>query len=212
MRITSLAGLIFLLSVYAPAQKKHYNSLYEALYAGTILRGDPGPSDVRWIENGTRFSYTKNSQTGQQIWVYTPEDQTEEMVFSENGYTFPASDRPFRYSSFQWTRDFENLLFQTNFKRIWRNSGNADYYLYSLEDKSLKLIVNDAFTAEVSPDGMKVGYGKNGNLYIVDLTTGQHTPLTDDGKDKFYNGRFGWANEEEFGLVRPGNGLATAGS
>ena len=93
-------------------------------------------------------------------------------------------------------RDYQYILFQTNFQRIWRYSGNSDYYYYSLEDKSMRLIVEGAFTAEVSPDGRQVGYGKEGNLYVFDLRSGEHTQLTFDGADKFYNGRFGWANEE----------------
>lgn len=100
------------------------------------------------------------------------------------------------------TRDYQHLLFQTNFQRIWRNSGDADYYLYSLKDKTMKSIVKGAFTAEVSPDGTKVGYGKNGDLFVFELASGKHSQLTHDGKDKYYNGRFGWANEEEFGLVQ----------
>ena len=63
-------------------------------------------------------------------------------------------------------------------------------------------IVEDAFTAQVSPDGKMVGYGKEGNLFTFDLESGEHTQLTSDGADKYYNGRFGWANEEEFGLVQ----------
>jgi dipeptidyl-peptidase-4 len=77
-----------------------------------------------------------------------------------------------------------------------------DQFCYSLDDKLLTPIIEDAFTAEVSPDGTKVGYGKDGDLYSFDLATGIHTQLTNDGADKFYNGRFGWANEEEFGLVQ----------
>ena len=66
----------------------------------------------------------------------------------------------------------------------------------------MKSIVKGAFTAEVSPDGTKVGYGKNGDLFVFELASGKHSQLTHDGKDKYYNGRFGWANEEEFGLVQ----------
>lgn len=200
-RLTSFL-LLILITLSVTAQKKRYTSLQEAMFAGMSLRGDRGPSGVEWIENSDQYSFTRSEQRTQQIWTYDIKTEAEVMVFSEGDFTFPDSEEAFKYRSFQWTRDYQYLLFQCNFERIWRNSGNADYYLYSLKDKSLKSITEGAFTAEVSPDGKKVGYGKDGDLFTFDLETGEHIQLTTDGADKFYNGRFGWANEEEFGLVQ----------
>ncbi len=202
MRKITIAGLLILVSLTILAQKKQYDSLSEALFAGSSLRGGSGPSGVEWIEDGERYSFTKREGRSQQIWTYHVEDQSEELVFNGSDHTFPGTQDPFRYASFQWTRDYRYLLFQANFQSIWRYSGNADYFYYSLEDQTMKPIVEGAFTAEVSPDGKKVGYGKDGNLFVFDLATGNQTQLTTDGKDKYYNGRFGWANEEEFGLVQ----------
>jgi len=202
MKKMILALLVVLVTISISAQKKQYGSLSEALFAGSSLRGESGPSGVRWIEDGNRFSFTKREGRSQQIWTYDVKEQTEDLVFSESDFTFPGSDESFRYRSFQWTKDYQYLLFQTRFERIWRYSGNADYYYYSLKNQSMKLVVEGAFTAEVSPDGKKVGYGKDGNLFVFDLASGEHSQLTHDGEDKYYNGRFGWANEEEFGLVQ----------
>jgi len=202
MRRVTLAGLLILFTIAVSAQKKQYDSLMEAFMSGSSLRGDPGPSGVEWIKESDKYSFTKREGRSQQIFTYDIKAEKEELVFNEQDHVFPGTEQPFRYRSFQWTRDYRFLLFQTNFQRIWRYSGNADYYLYSLEDKTLKTIVKGAFTAEVSPDGTKVGYGKDGNLFTFDLSTGNHAQLTDDGADKYYNGRFGWANEEEFGLVQ----------
>jgi len=193
---------LILLTITLTAQKKQYDSLMDAFMSGSSLRGDPGPSGVEWIEDSDNYSFTKREGRSQQIWTYDIKTGDEILVFNEADQVFPGTEQPFRYRSFQWTKDYRFLLFQTNFQRIWRYSGNADYYLYSLEDKTLKTIVKGAFTAEVSPDGSKVGYGKDGDLFTFDLATGNHVRLTDDGADKFYNGRFGWANEEEFGLVQ----------
>ena len=64
----------------------------------------------------------------------------------------------------------------------------------------MQLVAKDARTAELSPDGKKVGYEREGNLFVFDLDTKKETQLTDDAKPHFYNGRYGWAYEEEFGL------------
>jgi dipeptidyl-peptidase-4 len=202
MRRITLALLLVLVAFAGHAQKRYYESLREALSATRTLRGDAGPADLEWIGAGDRYSYTKKERGNQQIWISDIRNHTEELVFSETEHTFPDSHEPFTYKDFAWTRDHRYLLLKTNFEKIWRYSGNADYYYYSLEDEAMRLIVKGAFTAEVSPDGKKVGYGKDGNLFVFDLASGAHTQLTFDGAEKFYNGRFGWANEEEFGLVQ----------
>jgi len=202
MRKLTLTLLLAVMALGLVAQKKQYDSMMEALMSGGSLRGDRGPAGVEWIRDSDRYSYTQRDGRSQQIWTYDIKTGEDVLVFSEGDHQFPGTETAFRYRSFQWTRDYSHLLFQTNFEPIWRYSGNADYYLYSLEDKSLAPIVEGAFTAEVSPDGKKVGYGKDGNLFTFDLATETHKQLTTDGADKFYNGRFGWANEEEFGLVQ----------
>jgi len=198
----SLALLLLLFSLTTVAQKKAYSSLAEAFMEGSSLRGDRGPSGVEWIAGSDKYSFTKRDGGAQQIWIRDIPGHTEEMVFNAADHSFPGTEQNFRYRSFQWTRDYRHLLFQCNFQPIWRYSGNADYYLYSLDDQSLVPIVSGAFTAEVSPDGSKVGYGKDGDLFSFDLKNAKHLQLTDDGAEKYYNGRFGWANEEEFGLVQ----------
>nr|NIT58479.1 S9 family peptidase [Fodinibius sp.]NIV13356.1 prolyl oligopeptidase family serine peptidase [Fodinibius sp.]NIY27062.1 prolyl oligopeptidase family serine peptidase [Fodinibius sp.] len=94
------------------------------------------------------------------------------------------------------------LVFQSNFRPVYRRSGISDYYLYSVENGSLSLLVEDARTAELSPDGRKIGYERDGDLFVYDLEAQKETQLTNSAKKYFYNGRFGWVYEEEFGLAQ----------
>jgi Dipeptidyl peptidase IV (DPP IV) N-terminal region. len=52
--------------------------------------------------------------------------------------------------------------------------------------------------AKFSPDGTKVAYASEYNLYVEDLATGEIKALTRDGNRKFINGTFDWVYEEEF--------------
>lgn len=201
-RFSLLVVGIMLILPSLVAQKEHFASLQDALFSAANLSSGRGPSNVVWIEGGEKYSFTRISAGNQEIWSKDVKSLKEEMLFSSAGLTFPETGEPFRYLSFQWANNFRNILFQTNFNPIWRYSGNSDYYIYSFEDKSLKLVASQAFTAEVSPDGTKVGYGKDGDLYHFVLSTGKVVQLTDDAHGKIYNGRFGWAQEEEFGLVQ----------
>lgn len=197
-----LFAVMLLIPVQSQAQKERYSSLREALSAAGNFSTGRAPSNVTWIEDGEKYSFTKNDRFVQEIWIKNVKNGKKEKVFSNEGLSFPGTDRPFRYVSFAWTKDFNYILFQCNFNPIWRYSGNSDYYLYSLGDETLDLIVEQAFSAEISPDGTKVGYGKDGNLYEYILLTEEHMQFTDDARKQVYNGRFGWAQEEEFGLVQ----------
>ena len=200
--ILILLSVLLLVTSSAQAQKEKYSSLQEALFSAGQLNTGGTPANINWIEEGNKYSFTKRDRLVQEIWVHDVRSGKEEKVFTSENITFPGNGQPFRYNSFTWTKDYERILFQCNFNPIWRYSGNSDYYVYSVKDKTLDLIVEQAFSAEISPDGGKVGYGKDGDLYEYDLTTGEHNRFTDDAKEKVYNGRFGWAQEEEFGLVQ----------
>ena len=163
------------------------------------LAGSPGPRSVNWIDGGNKFSFIDGQNN---IKTLSPKDQKEEVVFDGSQLKFPGTDKPFTYGSFQWSKDSKNILFQANFRPVYRRSGMSDYYVYSVADKSLKLVAKDAQTAELAPDGSKVGYERGGNLFVFDFATQKETQLTDDAKAAFYNGRFGWAYEEEFGLAQ----------
>ena len=193
-----LAGLVCLLALPGWSQKK-YPTLRAALGAG--LGGSNGPRSVNWINNGETFSYIEGRGV---IKSFSPKTQKEAVVFSSKEMKFPGTSRQFRYSSFEFSKDSKYLLFKTNFRPVWRRSGIADYYFYSIQDKTLKLVAKDAQTAQLSPDGKKVGYERKGDMFVYDFATKKETRLTNDGDEKnfLYNGRFGWAYEEEFGLAQ----------
>ena len=137
----------------APA-KSRYTTLQQALSATGQLSGSAGPRSVNWIENGSKFSYIDGQRI---IKTLSPKDQTETVVFDGSQLIFPDTDKPFAYGSFQWSKDSKNILFQTNFRPVYRRSGVSDYYVCAVADKSLKLVAKDAQTAELSPDGSKIG-------------------------------------------------------
>ncbi|MEO5582210.1 MAG: S9 family peptidase, partial [Saprospiraceae bacterium] len=181
-----------------PGQTR-YATLEDAVKSGGMLNGLGGPQSVNWIHNGNQFSYIKSAG---KINTFDPATGTDAIVFDATGLKFPGTEDVFQYSAFEWTADFNYLLFQSNFKQVWRNSGNSDYYLYSMKEKSLKLVAKEAYTAQVAPDGKLVAYESHGNLFALDLATKKIKQLTKDGNKAIYNGRFGWVYEEEFGLVR----------
>ena len=195
----------FLVSApFAGAQKQRFATLDEALNASPILAGRSGPRSVNWIDDGTRFSFIdRDARTGKSvIKADDPATGRDTTLFSGDGLVFPGSSDPFSYDSFQWARDSKHLVFQSNFKPIYRRSGIADFYIYSLGDHSLTVATKGARTAELSPNGAMVGYEKGGDIYVSNLSTHQEKKLTSDATEHVYNGHFDWVYEEEFGIAQ----------
>ncbi|MCL4538992.1 MAG: S9 family peptidase [Bacteroidetes bacterium] len=187
--------------------KQEYKNIEEAMRATGSLMGKSGPRSLNWIENGNKYSYitTNDSTKREEIRDFDPRTGKDELVFDAQGVTFPDTNEAFSYRSFQWAHDSRHILFETNFRKIYRKSGISDYYVYSLADKKLKAAAKNARTAELSPDGSMVGYERGGNMFMYDFASKTETQLTNDATKDIFNGHYDWVYEEEFGQPQAWN-------
>jgi dipeptidyl-peptidase-4 len=194
---------ITLTSTQIFAQKQQYSDLGDALRTGFSLYGSQGPQSVNWTNGGVKYSYTKDDE----IHSMDPQSLKDELIFQNKGLTFPGLTKAFTYESFQWSKDSKYLVFKTNFRPIYRRSGVADYYIYDLAGKQLKQAAKDARTAELSPDGSKVGMERGGNMFVYDFATAKEKQLTADSTSDLgtFNGHYDWVYEEEFGQAQAWN-------
>lgn len=190
-------------SAQQPA-KQRLASVEEAVAASGQLNGRAGPRSVNWIDNGLRFAYTINNPTtkSEEIRRFDPATLKDELLLDTRDVKLAGSTQALSYRSFQWARDSEHLLFQTNYRPIYRRSGLADFYMYSVPQKALQLVARDARTAELSRDGTMAGYERGGDMYIYDIGAQTEKRLTSGGSDSIFNGVFDWVYEEEFGMAQ----------
>lgn len=203
LRVSLLALAAAAPTALAQQEKQRLATLTEALSAGGVLSGRNGPRGIVWIDGGKRFSFTTTDSTGRsQIRAYDPATGRDTLLFTGEGLMFPGTKNAFTYESFQWARDFKNLVFQTNFQELFRRSGTSDFLVYNLATKSLQLAGKGARTAELSPDGSMLGEERKGDMYVFDLRTRTEKRLTNDATEHVFNGHFDWVYEEEFGLAQ----------
>ncbi|MCC9062905.1 S9 family peptidase [Flavobacterium piscisymbiosum] len=107
-----------------------------------------------------------------------------------DSYTFDASEK--------------KILIACNTNKIFRHSFTADYFLYDITTKSLTKLFNfQVQEPTFSPDGTKIAYAKENNLYVYDVASKKSTAVTTDGKkNAIINGITDWVYEEEFAFVR----------
>ncbi|MFD1163657.1 S9 family peptidase [Hwangdonia seohaensis] len=108
------------------------------------------------------------------------------------------------FTDYTFSEDESKIILATNEESIYRRSTLGNYYVFDIDDKSITLISENRIQEPTfSPDGTKVAYGFENNLYFKDLHTGSTTQITFDGeKNKIINGITDWVYEEEFAFVR----------
>lgn len=105
--------------------------------------------------------------------------------------------------SFVFSKDEKQVLIANNTNPIFRYSFTADYFLYDLTTKNLTKILEQAQEPNYSPDGLKIGFAKENNLFIYEIASQKTTQVTTDGKkNSILNGITDWVYEEEFAFVR----------
>lgn len=134
-----------------------------------------------------RFAYATGNEEGI---IFDPKAFDIEAVQKFSGYAFSPNE--------------DKLLIETNINQIYRHSYTAENYVYDVNAKTLKPFstAGPQLNAAFSPDGSKVAFVRDNNLYVVDLQQNTESQLTTDGKhNHIINGAADWVYEEEFALT-----------
>jgi Tol biopolymer transport system component len=81
---------------------------------------------------------------------------------------------------FSFSADDKKILIYTNTKRVWRQDSRGDYWVLDLADKKLQKLgkgkpASSMMFAKFSPDGKKVAYVSEFNIYVEDIASGKIT-------------------------------------
>lgn len=101
--------------------------------------------------------------------------------------------------------DEQKILIQTDFQSIYRRSFKAEYYVYDLKTKALSQLSQGGKQsyASFSPDGSKIAFVRDNNLFVKDLATNIETTITTTGRfNELIHGSADWVYEEEFSFAQ----------
>ena len=109
-----------------------------------------------------------------------------------------------RFSDYQFSADESKILLATDVESIYRHSTLAHYYVYDVKTKEVTKVADVKIQEpSLSPDGTKMAYVADNNLFIFDIKSKKANQVTTDGeKNKIINGITDWVYEEEFAFVR----------
>ena len=109
---------------------------------------------------------------------------------------------PVKYiNDYEFNADESRILLCSNKKNIYRRSFTADYYVFDFKNKEIKPLSEGGSQrlATFSPDGSRIAFVRDNDLFIHDLRFGSERQITNDGKyNHIINGAPDWVYEEEF--------------
>ena len=145
-----------------------------------------GRETVVWVD--------RTDDTNSRLMEFDPETGSRRMVLDEHHLTAVWGDRSGEVPTLE--------------DPVWRPDGAAmliangeDLFLFDFAAETLTLLntgVGVERHALFSPDGRRIAWVRENNLWVYDLESETEIGLTDDGSETVFNGVLDWVYEEEF--------------
>jgi dipeptidyl-peptidase 4 len=151
---------------------------------------------LRSMNDGLNYT-TKETDTRIVKYSYKTGNQVE-VLFDLSKIENPGFSR---FSEYAMSNDETKILFTTNQQSIYRHSFTADYFIWNLTTKEMTPLSKNGAQqlATFSPDGERVAFVRNNNIFVKSLKFGTESQVTKDGKtNEIINGAPDWVYEEEF--------------
>jgi putative heme-binding domain-containing protein len=161
----------------------------------------------RWSKRSSNYFTLEKPATGagRELVRHDPATGRNEVVVPAKGFVPEGAKEPLAIDSYEFSADESRVLIFTNSQRVWRRNTRGDYWVLDISTRKLRKLGGDAAPASLmfatlSPDGTRVAFVRENNLYVQDLDDLKVTPLTTDGSKTLINGTSDWVNEEELDL------------
>ena len=155
------------------------------------------------MQDGKRYTQQDEENKHQYIRIYNLETgKVNKTIFDNSTQTYNGTE--IKVSEYTFSKDEHKLLLKTDNENIYRRSILQHVYVYDIASGDIKLLDKDkVLHATFSPDGTKVAFVKNNNLFYKDLKTDELVQVSTDGeKNSIINGNCDWVYEEEFSFTR----------
>jgi len=179
-----LFSISILTSVAFFAQEITLDKIYSGYYRGK------GISGISSLKNGEEYAVIESGGITKYSYKTT----------QKNGSIVEG-----RFQSYTFNDDESKILLLKDSKSIYRHSFLGKFDVKDLKSGKVMSLNNGNFVQEptFSPDGNKVAFVSDNNLFYQDLNSGKITQITADGKkNSILNGLADWVYEEEFGHAK----------
>ncbi len=154
------------------------------------------------MQNGNHYAVIEDSLIN--VYDYQSGEKLHALVNLNT--LIPVNEKkPISVRSYVLSDDETKMLIPTETESFYRHSSRSAYYLYDLQNRSLSALSESGKQqlADFSPDGTKIAFVRDNNIFIYDIASATEKQITTDGKtNEIINGTADWVYEEEFSFTK----------
>ncbi len=123
---------------------------------------------------------------------------------SELKLKIPNDITQIELDDYSFSADESKILISNNSESIYRHSTKELNYIFDRKTRTLQNLSDygKQMFAAFSPDGSKVAFVRDNNIYIRNVANREEIKITDDGEwERILNGWCDWVYEEEFSFA-----------
>ena len=184
-----IAALVLGVVVASAQPKFTYADIAAGKFAQKSVYG------LRSMNDGEHYT----TRRGSVIYRHSYADHNAKEVLLD----FAAAGVGSRIADYTFSPDESKIMFRLDSKPLYRRSHFSKYVVYDRLSQEVKEVSEsgDVRYALFSPDGSKVAFVLDNNIYIKDLDQNFTYPVTEDGEwNHIINGMPDWVYEEEWGI------------
>mgnify|MGYP001297522726 CR=1 FL=1 len=191
--------LFFTYTTYA--QSKRPVSIEDIWLRGTFR--PEIPQGFSWMKNDAYYTELVSDETTQRIIQFDAKNGKElKTLFSSSEIT---NQSKINIQEYVFSPDESMLLVASAKEPIYRRSSKSVVHLVNLSTRKVTPLSSSEKISypTFSPDGRKIAYVKNNDLYVTTIADGKETRITFSGIiNKIINGSSDWVYEEEFEITK----------
>jgi dipeptidyl-peptidase-4 len=155
------------------------------------------------MSDGKHYIAMESDESSQMLVKYSyASGEKVGVIWSSNDYSIEG--KPLGMDSYTFSSDESKLLVPTETEPLYRYSSRSHFVVIDLKTKTASYLSKDGGKqayATFSPDGKKVAFVRDNNLFVKFLDANREVAVTTDGKwNEVINGASDWVYEEEFAL------------
>ena len=202
MRLARLAALTLIASAPLGAQVTDPGRItVERIFGSRDFLGGSIPQPA-WLSSGSSYIDARAAKDGGTELVRVDIATGKETVIAKADQ-LAADGKRLDVEDLSLSGDEQLAILFHNSVQVWRQNTRGLFTIYDFRTGKLTPVSRKTglqMFAKVSPDGKKVAFVRDNNLFVTDLASGREAQLTSDGSENIINGTTDWVYEEELGL------------
>ncbi len=179
----------------------HTRITVERIFGSRDFLGGAIPQPA-WLSSGSSYIEARPAKDGGTELVRVDIATGKETVLA-NADQLAADGKRLDVEDLTLSGDEQLAVLFHNSVQVWRQNTRGLFTIYDFRTGKLTPVSRKGglqMFAKVSPNGKKVAFVRNNNLFVTDIATGREEQLTTDGSENIINGTTDWVYEEELGL------------